>query len=227
MAGLALRPLLALRTRVRSGALRPLLSLSPCRKSGRQRSSCLAYRSLLLHYPSFTATCRQDAAIAFAELAKRTDHEFVQALRCLWLPAAAALRGSGSRQRHHPCCGGRTSQALPGKPEALRTASGPRSWLEPELQWDLRNRFLCLGNFQGKQAQSDSCQSWNQTEPGVSIRIWATNLPSYSDPHNMSLYQMAHEDILRYVKKSCLLPRYLISNYTELYHSISRYIFSF
>ena len=33
------------------------------RKSGHRRSSCLAHRSLLLHRPSFTATCKQGSAI--------------------------------------------------------------------------------------------------------------------------------------------------------------------
>ena len=64
-------------------------------------------------------------------------------------------------------------------------------------------------------------QSRNQTEPGV----WATGLSSsllgHSDPHNMSLYQMAHGDILSYIKKSCWLPTYLI--FSEIYQNTPRY----
>ena len=73
-------------------------------------------------------TCKQDAAIVFAiELAKRNDR-------------TAALRGSGCRQRHQPrCCD--SSQGRSGIRVVLdwslrmRTASGPRSWLEPEIQF--------------------------------------------------------------------------------------------
>ena len=60
-------------------------------------------------------------------------------------------------------------------------------------------------------------QSQNRTELGV----WATSLPCHSDPHDMSLYQIVHNDILRYLEISCWFPTYRI--FSEIYQNTPRY----
>ena len=61
---------------------------------------------------------------------------------------------------------------------------------------------------------------WSQQNRSSELEI-ESYLPIHSDPHNMSLYQMEHRDIWRYIEKSCWLWSCMI--FSEIYQNELRH----